>query len=189
MPYNAQLKGNSEIFEKIRFIQVPEAYVLKPIIPELLEGEAMFYMINTNVPDVKKFLPLVVAETLEDANEKLTNYALRMMVKHSILYCIRPRNNQIPLGYIHLNSPISTTGINEWSVDFWLGITGRGIGLMSASLVHLLNYLEENQVPVVKALVDKENIACIRVLERVGFTFQNEDAEGKRFLYSVVLND
>jgi RimJ/RimL family protein N-acetyltransferase len=189
MPYSSQIKADTEIFEKIRFVSVDERYVLKPTIPKLIDNEAMFYMINSKSAGVKKYLPLVFADNPEDAKKKLLDFVNRTIFRQSILYGIRDKNQPFPIGYIHIVSPLSPTGLNDWSVDFWMGEIAEDKGHMTASLNSLLNYMETMQIETVKALVDIDNIASIKVLDKVGFQALNFEQEGQRILMAINLKN
>ena len=189
MAYDNQLKADTEIFEKIRFIPVGDEIILKPIMSELLDEEAMFYLVNTKTEGVKKYLPSVYAENQEQAKQKLLDFMQRMLLRGSLFYCIRDARAPFPLGYIHINSPLTPTGLDSWTVDFWLGNNSQGNGLMAASLWHLLSYLQKYQVQEVKALVHADNIKSVNVLKKVGFAFLHQETGGeKRFLYMIKLN-
>jgi RimJ/RimL family protein N-acetyltransferase len=189
MPYSQQIKANTEIFEKIKFVSVDERYILKPIIPELIDNEAMLYMINSKSEGVKKYLPTVYADNPADAKKKLLEFIQSSLLRNSILYCIRDKNQPFPIGYINIVSALSPTGLNDWSVDFWMGEIAQGKGHMSASLDKLLDYMATMEITTVKALVDKDNIRSIRVLDRVGFTALNFEKGGQRILMATDLKN
>lgn len=189
MPYDKKIKADSEIFEKIRFIPVGDRIILKPIIPELIEQEATLYLFNTNNEGVKKYLPSVYVSDKTQAVEKLSNFISRMRLKQSLFYCIRLKQPPFPIGYINLNTPLAQTGLDSWTVDFWMADSIKGKGLMSSSWSHILAYLQKHDITEVKALVNTDNTNSISTLERVGFKFVSQEKEGeKRFLYSVQLN-
>lgn len=122
-----------------------------------------------------------------EAKKLLIEFLGKTAFRLSLLYCIRPKEHKIPIGYINFNTPKAQTGIEDWSVDFWMGSSSRGNGLMTYALHKSLLFLRKYSVPRVKALVDKDNIKSIRVLENIGFAFQEEELSNKRFLYSVEL--
>jgi len=155
--------------------------------PELIDNEAMFYMVNSSGENVKKHLPLVYADNPEDAKKKLLDFIDRTLFKQSILYGIRDKNQPFPIGYIHIVSPLSPTGLNEWSVDFWMGEIAQGNGHMTDALNSMLEYMRAMQISTVKALVEIENKAAKRVLEKTGFVTQNLENGGKRILMSIEL--
>jgi RimJ/RimL family protein N-acetyltransferase len=189
MAYNPQIKADSEIFEKIRFISVDERYILKPIMPEIIENEAMFYKINSGDERMKKYLPAYYADDSETSEKHLHDLIQRSLFRQSILYCIRDKNQPFPIGYLNIISPLSPTGLNDWSVDFWMGKIAEGKGHMSASLNKLLDYMATMKIETVKALVDKDNIRSINVLEKVGFQMLNIEKGGLRLLMSVNIKD
>ena len=190
MAYDKRIKADSGIFEEIRFIPVGDELILKPIIPQLIQQEAMLYLFNTNNEGVEKYLPSVHANNEEEAVKKLSEFENKMLLKQGLLYCIRFKQKQFPVGYINLNSPLCPTGLDSWTVDFWMAESMQGKGMMTPSLYCLLAHLQERGVPEVKALVSSDNVRSINTLERVGFEFISQEAGGeRRFLYSVQLND
>jgi len=189
MSYNQQIKADPQIFANIRVVSVDEKHVLKPIMLGTIDKEAMFYMLNSASEEVKKYLPTVFADNPIDARKKLINFSQCTLLRQSILYCIRDKKQPFPLGYIHIASALSLTGLNDWSVDFWIGEISKGKGLMSASLEKLLDYMAVMKIDSVKALVDKDNIRSVNVLNGVGFIMENHDKEGKRILMSINLKN
>ncbi|OQY94694.1 MAG: hypothetical protein B6D37_07520 [Sphingobacteriales bacterium UTBCD1] len=141
MPYLETIKANSDVFEKIKIINVQNKYVLKPIIPDMLDAEAMIYMLNAQSDGVKEFLPGAYVSNQNEAKAKLPEHIIRMVSYVGILYCIRPIDEQMPIGYIMLNSPKSNTGIPDWTIDFWMNNRYRRHGILAASLSELLQHL------------------------------------------------
>ncbi len=189
MAYDKRIKADSEIFEKIRFISVGDEIILKPIIPQLIEEEGILYLFNTNNAGVKKYLPSVYVENKEQAMKKLLEFDRRMLLKQSLFYSIRFKQRPLPIGYIHLNTPLTPTGLESWTVDYWMADAMQGRGIMASSLSQILAYLQEYSVAEVKALVNTDNTKSISTLERVGFKFISQETGGeKRFLYSAQLN-
>ena len=166
-------------------------YILKPPIANLYESEVRLYYLNCSKKDEELFrwLPSVCVSSSEEAEAKLNNLIDGMLFKRSITYCIRPKELQIPVGYIVLNSPRAETGLNDWSIDFWMVKAYRGQGIMKGCLNNVLVYLQKMQVPVVKALVEKENIATIKLLQKLGFGFVNEERGSNRLLFAIRLNN
>lgn len=188
MAYDPKLKANSDIFEKIRFIDVQDVFVLSPIKPEILDVEAKLYLVNSKNEGVKNYIPTVYADNENEAKEKLLGFIDKMLFKASILYCIRLKSEGFPIGYIHLSSPLTQSGLDTWMVDFWLAESFQKKGIMAASLSHLLMYLESMEVVEVCAVVDPENHSSIGVLEKIGFQFEMQEKTGEgKHLYSVQL--
>jgi RimJ/RimL family protein N-acetyltransferase len=187
MAYDSKLKIDLDIFKDPVSIDIGGSFLLTPIYHSMLDSEAMLYTVNCNNDKLKKYLPLVYADNKEKAQEILLDFLGRTGFKQSLLLCIRPKAQKFPIGYIHFNTPIAATGLNDWSVDFWLGPSMQGKGIMSVALSQGLLYLQKYKVPQVKALVDKTNIDSIKVLERVGFIVHEEEATRQRLVYKVGL--
>lgn len=188
MAFDSRLNADLELFEQIRFIPVGNDIILKPIIIELFEQEAKIFLLNTKTEEIKKYLPLIYVETIEQAKEKLYSSMQSMLFRGSLFYCIRFKEQQFPIGYINLNTPIAPTGLHCWTVDFWLGETAQGNGIMTASLYYLLTYLKQFNIPEIKAVVHADNIKALNVINKVGFAFSYQESEGeKRIIYSIRL--
>ncbi len=187
MPFIEHLKANSDIFEQIRNIDIPHNYVMTPIFTEALDSEAMLYWFNSQDDGVKKYLPGAYVATEEEAKTKLNEYIQRMILHNGILYSIRSIRDKFPLGYILLNSPISSSGLNEWSIDFWLNKQHRGKGLMTSAISNLLQYLQLMDVEEVYALVDKDNISSIKILDSFEFEIKETEKNGERLVYKLRL--
>jgi len=187
MAYDNKLLIDTDIFKDPVSINVGSSLLLTPIYHTLLDNEAALYVLNSNNDDLKKHLPLLHADNKEKAKKILLDLLGRTVFKQSILLCIRLREQKFPIGYIHFNTPLAPTGFDDWTVDFWLGPPMQGKGIMTTALVHALLYLQKYKAPGVRALVDKDNIKSIKVMEKVGFGFQEEELTRKRYVYSVGL--
>jgi RimJ/RimL family protein N-acetyltransferase len=187
MAFDEKLKIDLDIFEESAIINVGSSFILTPIYHTILESERAFYLVNSMNEELKKYLPSVHANTKEAAEKILIDFLGRTAFKQSLLFCIRLKEQKYPVGYINFNTPISSTELNDWSVDFWLGPSMQGKGIMTLALHHALFHLQKYKVPRIIAVVDKDNLKSIKVLERVGFGLIEEEITGKRFIYGVAL--
>jgi RimJ/RimL family protein N-acetyltransferase len=187
MAFDEQLKIDLDIFKDSAIIESGSSLILSPIYHTILESEREFYVVNSNNDALKKYLPSVYADNSEKAEKILGDFLGRTVFRQSILFCIRHKTLKYPVGYINFNTPISSTGLNDWSVDFWLGPSWQGKGIMTVALHHGLLHLKKYKVPSMIAIIDKDNLNSIRVLERIGFRFIHEEITGKRFIYNKAL--
>lgn len=168
-----KLKCNPKIFEKKYTIDVSSNIVLKPIFEEMIDGEAMFYLRNSNNELIKKYLPFAYVENIEQSKSKLLEFVRdTIILKTSLVYCIRITNGQIPMvpiGYVSFESPLSPNGLNEWSINFWLSESMRGQNIMLASVNKCLEFLKDFSVSKVKAIVDKDNLKSRSLLKKLNF--------------------
>ena len=186
MAYNEELKADYVIFEKMMFIKVRDSHVLKPIMADKFDAEVTMFLKNSNTEGVKKYLNSIYVSNEEEAREKINNFMLKTIYKASLFYCIRPVEIQVPIGYIHMNSPITESGLNAWTVDFWMSDKFTGKNIMTLSLGYMLEYLQKNKVPEVIALVDEENKPSIRVLQKLGFRLDHKENGGAERLFFVI---
>ena len=189
MIYDKEIQGNIGLFENPQIIKFKDTIILTPVFQDYLEAESILFLKNSNTEDVKKYLKNVYVENQKDAHKKLLDLMGRYLFKSSLFYCIRLTNQNIPIGYIHLNTPLALTGINSWTVDFWMGSEFQQKNIMTASLSQTLSYLQQNNVPEMNALVHIENTKSRKLLEKIGFRIDHQEQGGeKRFVYKIKLN-
>lgn len=185
MAIDNKLKCNPIFFEKKFTIEIGPNIVLKPIFEELIEIEAQFYLLNSKNDEVKKYIPFAYVDNEEEAVEKMLNYVRdTILLKTSILYCIRITDGQIPMmpiGYINLESPLSPNGLNEWSINFWLSKHYQGKNIMATSVYKCLNFLKELEISKIKAIVDIDNNKSIHLLNRLNFEVEHISSDKMLF--------
>ena len=172
MPYLQELQADTDIFEKLKLINVQDKYTLTPINFEALEIEATVYLLLCTDEDVIKHLPFVCVNGEEEVKQKLLWYIDKMIKYESILYCIRAVDDKIPVGYILINSPLSTEGIGKWSLDFWVHKEYRNYGLARACLSEVLTYMQTVNIEEVYSAVNNNNPIAINVLDFFGFKLE-----------------
>lgn len=188
MSYFERYKANAEIFTKTKFlIDVPESIILTPILLENLEAETTFYLLNSCEEDIKLNLPNAYAISIEQAQQRIDNIITGTGLSRCLFYCIRIKGQNIPIGYILLNSPLANTGLGEWSIDFWLNKTYRNKKVMTACIHAILKYMRDMEIKLVYALVYDENTASIRVLEKIGFGYSQNKKIDMRRVYGISL--
>lgn len=105
-----------------------------------------------------------------------------------MFFCIRPIEAPIPIGYILLNSPISDTGLSEWSLDFWINERYRNRGIMTSCLNRLLDFMQEMQVPGIVANIYPDNLASAKTLKSIGFVYRQTNRSSGQEFYAQRLN-
>jgi RimJ/RimL family protein N-acetyltransferase len=115
------------------------------------------------------------------------------LLRVQILFCIAPKENKVPFGYILCNSPLATfpdtnKQIGDWTIEFWLAARARNYGLMDAAVNKTLGYLKEMEVPCVLAYVEKENTKSIRLLLKNNFIVINETSDDRMYIFKLILN-
>jgi RimJ/RimL family protein N-acetyltransferase len=177
MAIDNKLKCNPIFFDKKFTIEIGPNLVLKPIFDEEIEIESKFYLLNSKNEEIKKFIPFAYVDNEEQAFERMSNYITdTILLKTSILYCIRITDGQIPMlpiGYINLESPLSPHGLNEWSINFWLSKHFQGKNIMVTSVYKCLNFLKELEISTIKAIVDIDNNKSISLLNKLDFEVEH----------------
>ena len=185
----SSLKANPDIFLKVKNIEAGPELVLTPPSLDVLDEDAKCYVVNSNNPDVLKFIPSVYANNIEDAKVMLKGFINNLIFGGCLPYSIRLKNG-IPIGYIILYSPLmDSTKSNEWNIDFWMNKSFMNNGIMTYCLHMCVRYLQENEVKVINALVHEQNDKTLQVLGNVGFSQVDKEAGGeKRLVYGIRLN-
>lgn len=182
-----RIQANPDIFEKIKIINVFNGLTITPINYNLIDLESEIYLLNSYDSDVKKYLPNAFVENLKEAKDKLLEYLKKTTFFDSILYCIRMEN--IPIGYISLNSPLSNTGLNNWSIDFWINKDYRKKGIMIASLHKTILHMKSMDILGVLMSISHDNYPSISLAQKLGFTIINNDRKNNGGLYALRLQE
>lgn len=189
MSYEKTIKGDADLFEKPETIKFKNSLIITPVNANNLKGESLCYLMNSNSSGVKKYLKKVYVQDEDEAYKKLIDLASRHLFKTSLFYCIRTVNNQIPIGYINLNSPLATDEFDNWTVDFWLGEMNENKNIMLASLGSTLGYLQQKNVQEIYAFVHIDNIKSRKLLGKLGFWIDHQEQGGEnRIIYKLKLN-
>ena len=191
--YIPKYKTDTDMFDKIPFIKIGQI-MLRSIYPDKIEIEAKFYHIISCDPLIKRYLPGAYTENVEQAINKVEEYINRTLSGASVLFCIARTDDKKPIGYILCNSPITNyqdrqDRIGDWTIDFWLHTSVRGHGIMTQSIIHLLDHMQKMQIPKVYAYVQKENLKSINVLTKCGMKIVDETEDNKMFKMGILLND
>ncbi|HLP49757.1 MAG TPA: GNAT family protein [Chitinophagales bacterium] len=173
MAYLEQWKADEVIFLEPIVIDVGSIVLTFPN-PNLVEQEAAIYYANSCDEELKRRMPGAYVDSIKNAEQKLKEFISRTLLRQDLLLCIRPKTTGIPIGYIVINSPISSTGLKDWSVDFWMGPAFQNRKLMKPCLNNVLSFLQKMKVPLVKALVDSDNIRSIKILTGLNFIYQHK---------------
>lgn len=186
MAYRQELQADIDIFENLKIIDVQGKFIISPIIFDALQSEALAYFSLCNDEDVKKYLPNTVVKNEVEAKQKLLLYIDKMIAYQAILYCIRPVRDNLPIGYILVNSPLSTDGIGSWSLNFWLYKEYRNHGIMKACLSELMTHMQQMDVEDVFIDVDPRNLVALNIMDYFGFDLDGQNPLNKRYRLRLV---
>jgi RimJ/RimL family protein N-acetyltransferase len=174
LAYNNKIQADEELFRILRAIPVNENILLRLIFKSYIDLEAIKYYDISSQPIIKRYIPYAYVSNLEEAKEKVFEFRTRTEVGGGLFYFISDLKSRIPLGCLNLASPLTETGLNCWTVDFWIHPQHQGFGIVNQSLSSALKYLKSNSVSIVRALVCKENYKSINVLDNTGFLRETE---------------
>ena len=191
-----EIKANPAIFENIKIINVADMLTLSPINPKVMVDvtmmnlESRFYLLNSSSSELRNAIPGAYVKNIEEATLQIQKYIDKMVFYDSLLYTIRLKSNQIPIGYIILNSPLCRNNLHEWSLDFWISKEYEGKRIMASSLLEVLGHMQDMEIGNVYAMVDDINHRSKSLLEKLGFGFINthENSGKNLILYGLRLN-
>lgn len=174
MAYNEKIQADEELFRILRAIPVNENILLRLIVKSHMDMEAIGYLDISSMSIIQKYIPYAYVRTIEEAKDKVLEFRTRTEQGGGLFYFISDLNTKIPLGCLNLASPLTETGLNSWTVDFWIHPRYQGRGIVTQSLTSALKYLKNYSVTEVRALVNGENDKSINVLSNSGFSYEKE---------------
>jgi RimJ/RimL family protein N-acetyltransferase len=180
-------KSSLDIFNFVA-IKLPSGFLLTPVKFDIIDQEATIYLANSKDELVKKYLPNAYPANINDAKSKLLENTQRQQLRQGVFFCIRPVEAPMPIGYILLNSPISGSGLGEWSLDFWINKRYRKKGIMTICLNRILDYMQKMEVPGIVATIYPENLASAKTLKKTGFVYRHSNRSSGQDLYAQRLN-
>lgn len=180
-------KSTLEIFNFVA-IKLPSGFLLTPVKISLIDQEAISYLETSKDELVKKYLPNVYPTDIHDAKLKLIENTQRQELRQGVFFCIRPVEAPMPIGYVLLNSPISGSGLGEWSLDFWINRRFRKNGIMTTCINRILDYMQKMEVPGIVANIYPDNLASAKTLKRTGFVYRQTNKDSGQDLYAQRLN-
>jgi len=181
--------------EKIlNYIPLGGSFYLRILDPTKIKEESMTYLLTSNTEDVKKYLPGAYASTKEQAKALLDKHILSVATELEIVYRICLNSGTI--GYVIVGTGrmnhIRTKGrFFGFTVDFWMMEMFRGKNIATSAVSNTVKFLFDSGLDEVYALVDPENYASQRVLEKCSFVripnvdWHFEDRNGNPYLYRV----
>jgi RimJ/RimL family protein N-acetyltransferase len=180
MAYDKLLKCDPDKLKSIRTIEVSEKFWLTTINWPYLNNEAEMYLLNSRNENVKQYLGQAYVDNLEEAKAKLLGE------RNACFFCIRNKINKKTVGYITLVPPyIGTTwSLGNWSINFWIGAFYQGQSIIKTVLPSLLSTLKECAIRELFAMIDKDNLKSIKIVEQLGFT-RIEKKYQEHDLYSI----
>lgn len=191
--YISKYKADTDMFDKIPTIKIGQI-MLRSIYPNKIDIEAKYYHRISCDSLVKQYLPGAYTENEEQALKKIDEYIHRTLSGASVLFCIARTDDKKPIGYILCNSPImnfhnSKEQIGDWTIDFWLHPDIRGNGIMTVSVMYVLDHMQKMQIPKVYAYTEKENIKSVKVLTKCGMKIIDETGDNKMYRLGILLNE
>ncbi len=169
MTYSNELKCSSDIFDIFYPIHINEDLVITWLYQNLPEIESKMLLEVSNNKEVKDFLPGMFMESETEAKKKFQDLIGQQVFQRAIVFCIRISSTKVPIGYVILNSPISSYNLNEWVLDFWIKPNYRRANIMTFVLYNIFKYSQEKGIRLILAQVNAENEAALKLLVKLGF--------------------
>lgn len=184
MSYDSKLLVDTKLFEKTPILHIGSVF-LDPLSPEEIQKEITFYYMCSSTEGVKKYLPSSYTTNLENAEKKLYVYISRMSLQLGILYRIRLEGSGITIGYIYLTTALGNREFSKWMLDFWLWDKYEGNGIMTTSIINILDVLHDNKVPEIYSIVNSSNRKSKQVLNSLGFELDDNSGFSWEKSYSL----
>lgn len=119
-------------------------------------------------PDVYRYYGIRLLSR-EEAAEQMEWYRNLRKTNSGIWWMILTEQNQVPVGACGLNDMNLNKGVAE--IGCWLLPEHQGKGLMSEALYAVLEYAgSKPELKSLKANIETENAASIRLFRRLGFS-------------------
>lgn len=131
---------------------------------EFEDAKILSLLANTN--KIKRFLPGLNFSDELQCKKMLYSYVIQTESQLGVTYVIR--EGAIPLGMIMIHTPLfnkKTLNLSIWTIDFFILEIAEHKGIMYQSIIRVLNEMKNiMSVDVVYALVDKDNVDCIKLI-------------------------
>lgn len=148
------------------------------------ELEAAAMILATKNKDAQRFLS-GYPKTIDEANKKMGECIMSFYEKKTLTYIIKAVDH-FPMGFIHVFTPDNSTDIKDWLIEYYLNERFWRKGIMTAAVQTVLAFLQENNISNVKAVVDSENLASKRILEKLKFKLYARNSSNKE-VYTINL--
>ncbi|MTG98769.1 MULTISPECIES: GNAT family N-acetyltransferase [Myroides] len=172
-----------DIFDSNTTIDINEKFLIKPIIEEFIDQEALLYEHNCRTSGVKEQFPEFYAADQLEAKERLLHFIGKAKKRESILYCIRFKDFLAPIGYIYLGAPQNKN--DNWQAKVWVNGSMQKKGIMSNALKSLVPLLHNFDISCLEYSVPRLHDSGQKIFEKIGFKLVNQDNGMNNYHYTV----
>lgn len=183
-------------FEKPTSIDCGAFHMIVGAMPKVwnqeIEAERLMQIVDNE--SVREFLPDLSFSNTEEAEEWLIKLPVNGMIKRNLPIILRLNEPLATIGYMMCYSPLTFDENNEdgykgWAIEYFLDKQFWSQGIMSAALQNILSHLQKLGVQTIRASTHRNNIASIRVLEKLRLRRMGSDNKvGDHIVYQVELN-
>ncbi|WP_010252881.1 GNAT family N-acetyltransferase [Myroides injenensis] len=171
------------IFNLKTTLEVDEQFVLKPIIEEFLNQEAVLYAHNSETSGIKQSLPDFYVSSQQQAKEKLQQFIKETQEQKSVLYCVRFKDFLAPIGYIYLERP--TNKEDTWKVKIWINGSMQKKGIMTKAIKSMIPLLKDLSIDKLDATVASDNQLGSKIFEKMGFKLIDSEHGVDHYQYAI----
>lgn len=137
------------------------------VLPELKHADALIKVIKHDKNTLKRWMPWAKSMKNKQDERKFIKYAREQIANYKLLELIIMVNN-VPTGMIDLHNIDQQE--SHADVGYWLSSTYQGQGIMTESLIHLVNKaFKEMDLHKIILYAEHENKPSRAVAKRVGF--------------------
>lgn len=159
------------------------------IIQLLSIDDAAFILTLLNSPGWLQFIGNKNVHTIEDAQNYILNGPLKSYKQQGFgLYLMNLKNGNERIGICGL---IKRETLKDADLGFALLPEFQGRGYVAEAAAAILNYAHSNlKLNRIAAITQPDNLACIKLLESLGFVFKNKissPGEDELMLYGIKL--
>jgi ribosomal-protein-alanine N-acetyltransferase len=145
------------------------------ILRRFTEADApLILQLNSN-PDVVKYVHERVLQTEEEARNIIVNIILPQYERNLGRWAMHTRTDNEFIGWCGLKYLPKS---EETDLGYRLSIDAWGKGYATEAAIHTLDYgLNTLKIPLITGKAHVENIASLRILEKIGMKFIREEVE------------
>ena len=137
-----------------------------------IEDAPLIYQLNSD-PEIVKYVHEPVLENVEQAKKILTENILPQYILNVGRWAIHKKDDEQFIGWCGIKY-MPKTGI--YDLGYRLVKTAWGKGYATEAAGHTISYgINQLQIPVITAMAHVENVASLRVIEKLGMNYIKND--------------
>lgn len=139
------------------------------------------------------FIPEKRLYSIADAHNWLKSTILNFHCGRNFVHFIKEKSTGNLLGMVDIISPQLAKAHYQierypFFIEFYLSGNARGKRIMTSLLPQIIAKMQQNEIQVIGAVVNRKNLAAQKVLTKTGFTYQTSFDQFQN-LYEISLNE